>query len=240
MLTPSPSRNAAPSFGEFPADFAVQPALNIEEHIVETGLGSLRVGVELTHDGADLRQGRGTGFRTWSSFADPTRAGAAQVCQALVVRGADEDLVAHLAHRRLVAQQFDDVAVEFLRDSVATIRIDADLQRLGLQFAQAGIDALAHELHEGGLVLARGLGASAIRALHPGQLLLQRRLHVVQLAQLLVEGFDLLDQLALLGLQGLDALVVLLLELVELGAEFFGNLFYILDISGHGVLLTCD
>ena len=86
-------------------------------------------------------------------------------------------------------------------------------------------------------MLGDGLVISRAGALDGSNLFFQVGLETVQFAQLFVERFNGAGQLGLLGLDGLHALVVVRLELVEFGAERFGNLFYILDICGHGSLL---
>ncbi|MNJ58619.1 hypothetical protein D3C77_542610 [compost metagenome] len=85
-------------------DLAAEPALSIKENIIETGLGCLRVGVELAHERRDLTESRGASRRTGVGFAYPAGTSAAQANQALVVRRTDSDLIAHLAHRRSVFQ----------------------------------------------------------------------------------------------------------------------------------------
>ncbi|MNJ66600.1 hypothetical protein D3C77_626910 [compost metagenome] len=87
-------------------------------------------------------------------------------------------------------------------------------------------------------MLAGSLGAGAVGTLQVGQFLFQRRLQLVELGQLLVQGFDLARQLAFLGLQAIDALVVFFLELVELLAQGIGNFFDVFFFNSHERLLT--
>ncbi|MNE35979.1 hypothetical protein D3C80_1297690 [compost metagenome] len=89
-------------------------------------------------------------------------------------------------------------------------------------------------------MFARSLGPGTVRAFQIGQLFLQRRLELVELAQFLVQGINLAGKLALLFFQAGDALVVLFLELVEFLAQGFGDFFDVFFFNSHERLLQCD